>query len=279
MQEAIGEWKPEAAVISNPTSYHVEFALQAAREGLHLLIEKPLSDNLEGVTDLRKAVQKSKVQVLIGYQYRFHTALQTIREMLIGDQIGKVLVARAHYGEYLPDWHPWEDYRDSYAARASLGGGALLTLSHPLDYVTWLLGDVQSVSAEVMKIGEWDMDVEDTAEVNLVFASGALGVVHLNYTQRPRRHDLEIIGSSGTLRWSEYDSFVLHWKVGVDDWNRIPVENATDRNWMFQEEMRHFIQLANGHGESNCSLESGIGVLNIALAAHKSAQTGMRVTP
>jgi predicted dehydrogenase len=278
MQEALDQWKPNAAIISNPTAMHVDLAIQAAREGVHLLIEKPISHNLEGMAELRQAVRQFDVRILIGYQYRFHPALQLIKNLLVKEEIGRVLAARAHYGEYLPEWHPWEDYRQSYAARAELGGGVLLTLSHPLDYLIWLLGEVSSVSAEVDNLAGLDIDVEDTAEVTLSFANSALGSVHLNFTQRPRRHDLEIIGSEGTLRWIESEATVQRWTEGAPAWESIKVENGDDRNWMFREEMQHFIQLVHGREESICPLETGINILNIAVAARESAHSGQRIT-
>lgn len=278
MQEALDKWKPDAAIISNPTAMHVDLAIQAAHGGLHLLIEKPISHNLERMAELREAVREFEVRVLIGYQYRFHPALRHIQDLLAKDEIGRVLAASAHYGEFLPEWHPWEDYRRSYAARAKLGGGVLLTLSHPLDYLTWLFGVVDSVSAEVESLGGLDIDVEDTAQITLSFAKGVLGSVHLNYTQRPKRHDLEIIGSEGTLRWIESEAAVQRWTEDAQAWESIEVENGVDRNWMFREEMKHFIQLVGGREESTCPLEAGISSLKIAMAARESASSGRKIT-
>ncbi len=115
--------------------------------------------------------------------------------------IGKVQSARAQWGEYLPNWHPWEDYRQGYAARADLGGGVLLTLCHPFDYLRWLVGEVVDLWAFTGCSSDLGLAVEDTAEVGLRFQSGAVGSVHLDYLQQPAAHTLEVVGSAGTLRW------------------------------------------------------------------------------
>ena len=128
LMTALERWQPDAAVVANPSALHVEAAVPAARAGCHIFIEKPVSDRLEGLEDLRAALAVGGGEVLVGFQYRFDPGLIRARELLHGGTIGRPLSARAHWGEYLPDWHPWEDYRRSYAARADLGGGAALTL-------------------------------------------------------------------------------------------------------------------------------------------------------
>ena len=95
----------------------------------------------------KQAIEQNHSQVLVGFQFRFHPGLQQVKKLLDEGAIGKPISAHAHWGEYLPDWHPWEDYKQGYAARPELGGGVVLTLSHPLDYLRWLLGEVESLSA------------------------------------------------------------------------------------------------------------------------------------
>ena len=120
-----------------------------------------------------------------------------------------MLTLHAHWGEYMPNWHPWEDYRQTYAAREDLGGGVIRTLTHPLDYARWLAGEVTGVRALAGHVSSLEMDVEDVAEIGLRFASGAIGGVHVNYVQRPPAHRLEIVGTQGTLRWDNADG-MLH---------------------------------------------------------------------
>lgn len=277
MDQALDRHSLDAAIIANPTAMHVDLSIEAAKAGLHLLIEKPVSHELHGLDELEEMVRSSQVRTLIGYQYRYHPGLRQIKDEIVNGSIGKPLAAHAHYGEYLPDWHPWEDYRQSYAARADMGGGVVLTLSHPLHYLSWLFGDVSVVGATMCNSGALEVEVDDTAAVTLTFANGMVGSVHLNYIQRPRRHDLEIIGSKGTLRWTESEPAVQRWSQDTERWEHAAVANADDRNWMFIEEMKHFIELTHGHVDSRCPLECGIKVLKVALAAKESASRGERV--
>src|SRR5262249_23614808 len=119
--------RPLAVIVSNPSALHVPVALEAARAGAHLFIEKPLSHDLSGVADLESLVAARGLTALVGFQFRFNPGLQQMRAWLRAGAIGSVVSVQVHWGEYLPDMHPWEDYRVGYAARADLGGGVLLT--------------------------------------------------------------------------------------------------------------------------------------------------------
>ena len=197
--------RPDAVIISNPTALHFDVAIPAAEAGCAILLEKPISDDLAHLDDLRAALQAHLPnRLLVGFQFRFHPTLQQAAVLLAEGAIGSPQAVRVQWGEYLPNWHPWEDYRQGYAARADLGGGVVLTLSHPFDYLRWLLGEVGALWSFAASSG-LELPVEDNAEIGLRFTSGAVGSVHLDYLQQPPTHTLEIIGSAGTLRWDNAD--------------------------------------------------------------------------
>jgi predicted dehydrogenase len=272
--------KPDAVIISNPTSMHLQVAIPAAEAGCHLLIEKPISHSLDGLDELVRAVQHNGCRVLVGFQFRFHPGLQKAAELLGQRAIGRPLSARAHWGEYLPGWHPWEDYRQGYSARRDLGGGVILTLSHPLDYLRWLLGDFKAVWCFSEAHNELGLDVEDTAEIGLQFADGVIGSVHLDYNQRPPAHHLEIIGTNGVLRWDNADGALRLCKenAGKTSCEVFPLPSGFERNHLFLAEMRHFLQVARGEEESLCTLEDGIQAWKLANAASESARQGKLFT-
>jgi predicted dehydrogenase len=269
--------QPDAVIIANPTALHLEVAIPAAEAGCHLLIEKPVSHSLRRLPDLQTALARGGGKALVAFQFRYHPSLQKAAALLAAGEIGRPISARAHWGEYLPDWHPWEDYRNSYAARPELGGGVVLTLSHPLDYLRWLLGEVESLYAMSGKLSDLELSVEDTAEISLRFASGALGSLHLDYVQRPPAHRLEIIGAEGSLRWDNADGTLRVYRAGAEGWKTFPPPEDFERNDLFLAELRHFIRVARGEEAPRCTLEDGIQVLKMALAVHESAQTRREV--
>jgi predicted dehydrogenase len=266
--------KPDAVIVANPTALHLKVAIPAARAGCHILLEKPISHSLDGVADLRAAAKASGSRILVGFQLRFHPTLQQAAQLLADGSLGRPLSARAHWGEYLPDWHPYEDYRSGYSARADLGGGVVLTLSHPFDYLRWLLGEVNSVWASLARTGELEISVEEQAEIGLTFAGGALASVHLDYLQRPAAHSLEIVCSQGRLHWDAATGILRQINLDGAEKEYAPPAGF-ERNDLFLAQTRHFLDVVGG-AEPACTLEDGQRALEIALAAHRSNETGAR---
>jgi predicted dehydrogenase len=266
---------PDAVIIANPTAYHLKAAIPAAEKGCHILLEKPISHNREGMDEFIDCVRKNNVQVLIGYQFRFHPNLRTIKDLLEQDYIGKLLSFRSHWGEYLPDWHPWEDYRQSYSARKDLGGGVVLTLSHNFDYLTWLFGQGKVNYSVLRNSFELDIDSEDIAEIGLEFPEDLIGSLHLNYIQIPPKHTLEIIGSKGSIFWDYYQNSVVVQRLteaGQIEKKDFDCSEDFDRNDLFVEEMKHFLDLVEGKAEPICSLGDGVAALDLALDALQQAK-------
>jgi predicted dehydrogenase len=271
------ERAPRAALICNPTALHLPVALAAARAGCHLFVEKPLSHSMDGVAELAAEVAARGLRVLVGYQFRFHPGLQQVKAWLEDDAIGEVASARARWGEYLPGWHPGEDYRTGYSARRDLGGGVVVTLSHPFDYLRWLLGEVVEVQAQIAQRSGLDLDVEDTAHVLLRFASGALATVSLDYVERPAAHRLHLVGRKGLISWDGITGQALLRDAGSGRVVRADPPPGFDRNGMFLAEMRHFLDCVYRQATPACGLDEGIAVLRIALAAKRSALEGQTI--
>ncbi len=285
LTEALQKHKPDAVVVANPTSLHLDIAIPAAEAGCHILLEKPVSHSLERLDVLQKTAERMGSKILVGFQFRYHPTLNKARQLIQSSALGKILTVHAHWGEYLPQWHPWEDYRQSYAARAELGGGVIVTLTHPLDYLRYLLGDVDSLWSFNSHISPLDVDVDDVAEIGLKFANGAIGGVHVNYFQRPPVHRLEIVGTNGTLRWDNADGILYFYKMpasfgSYSDQPPAPVVDTFhltagfERNQLFVAQTRHFIEVVRGESEPVCSLEDGVMALRLALAAYESQEKG-----
>ena len=289
LSEALKKHKPDAVIVANPTSMHLEVAVPAAETGCHILLEKPVSHSLARLEVLQKAVQESGSKILVGFQFRFHPTLNTARDLIHSNALGDVLAVHVHWGDYLPQWHPWEDYRNSYAARADLGGGVILTLTHPLDYLRYLLGDVESLWCFNGNISSLKIDTEDVAEIGLKFVNGAVGGVHVNYFQRPPVHRLEIAGSAGTLRWDNADGILHFYQMPADFGSfsdnppapaveSFPPPAGFERNQLFIAQTRHFIEIVRGKAEPVCRLEDGIRALEMALAAKESQSSQRMIT-
>jgi predicted dehydrogenase len=229
------------------------------------------------VPELRRAVEEEGLVALVAYQFRFHPGLQAVKGWLEEERLGQMVSAHVFWGEHLPGWHPWEDYRTSYSARSDLGGGVVHTLSHPIDYIRWLLGPVESVSAETGKLSGLEVDSEDTALLALRHGSGALTSIYLDYARRPPRHDLEIIGAKGTIRWDNSDGVARLYRASTGKWIEEGPPEGFERNDLFLNEIGHFLSCLEGLEEPICTLDNGAEAIRIALAAHRSAEEGRRI--
>lgn len=280
LAQALKKHKPDGVIVSNPTSLHLDVAIPAAEAGCAILLEKPIAGSMERVDVLQKAVQKSGSKVLTAFQFRFHPGMVKTKELIQNGEIGRVVSASVHFGEFLPAWHPWEDYRQGYAARADMGGGVVATQCHSLDYLPWLVGrDVESVWGFAGKLSDLEVTADDTAKIGLRFEGGALGSLHLDYNQQPPEHEFRIIGANGTIKWNLADGAARIYRTEKKDWDVYPLPAGWERNVMFQQQTGHFVDIVKGRAEPSCTLEDGIRAQRLIAAVHKSSITGKSVSP
>jgi predicted dehydrogenase len=270
--------RPDAVIVATPTALHLDVAIPAARTGCAILLEKPVSNSMQRIDELEAAVEEARASVVVGFQFRFHPLLQYARTLLTTGALGRVLSAQVQYGEYLPSWHPWEDYRKGYAARADLGGGVVLTQCHALDYLRWLIGPVTAVSAFTGRLGGLDIDVEDTAAISCRFGQGALASVHLDYTRRPPTHRLEIAGTKAVFSADLLQGTTKSSPMDDSRPTEVSIPSGWERNKMYLDLMRHFVDVVNGRAEPACSLAEGITVQRMIAGILESDSTGRAIT-
>jgi predicted dehydrogenase len=254
-----------AVVVANPTSLHAETTLEAVRAGRPVLVEKPVSDALVGLDTIQREASEQSVPILVGYQFRYHPTLRRVRDDIGAGRLGHVVSVQAHWGEYLPDWHPNEDYRRGYSARADLGGGAVRTLSHPIDYLRWVIGEVSDSTGFTAPAEGLDTDVEGVAAAALRFSSGALGTLSLDYAARPARHVLHVTGTAGSVEWDGFTGSARMWLAPAAEPTVTDPPAGFARNDLFLEEMRHFLACCAGDEDPACTLVDGVRALEIGL--------------
>ena len=275
METALDQ-EPDAVLVTNPTGLHMPTALKAAQYGCNLFIEKPLSDRLDGASDLLEMVERQGLVALVGYQLRFHPMLRKVRQMLSDGAIGRVVSARLEFGEFLPDAHPYEDYRAGYAARRDLGGGVVLSLIHEIDYACWLFGSPTMAFAIGGRLSQLEMDVEDTASILMKCSVEGTMVpvqIHLDFVRRPPTRSLQIVGDQGTIFWDYHSNDLRLFTASSKRWEVFPMEDF-QRNQMFLDEMRHFVRCLQGKEKPIVTLRDAIGSLKVALDVKRSMADG-----
>jgi len=255
----------DGALITNPTSLHISTAVEIAKLGIPMFIEKPIGKNLDDVSTLQNLVQQKNIPVLIGYNLIYHPGIEAIRNFISEGKIGKVISAKAQFGTYMPDWHQNEGYRKSYAANISMGGGVILTSIHEQNYLTELLGKVKEVKAMETAGNVIDIDAEEGIEILMKHSSGAISNIHLNFFQKPYYRNCQVIGTDGTLFW---DFMIPEVKILYKNTTEIvklgngPFELLETS---YVNQMKHFVEIIQRKTEPRMSLQKGIDDMNVAL--------------
>jgi len=274
LDNALAE-RPDAVFVTNPNTLHLPVALAAAQAGCHLFIEKSLSHSLDGLDELIELVERKGLVALVGYQFRFHPGLRLIKSLIDEGRLGQLAAAHIVNGEYLPDWHPYEDYRDTHPARRDLGGGCLRIQTHEFDYALWLFGMPKRVFAVGGHLSRLEVDVEDSVSVLLhcQHQDRPLPVhIHLDYLQRPPQRVCELVGDAGKVHYDYYANQVELYETATRT-VEIHRFEGFDRNQMFMDELQHFLACLRGEEEPIVDLREGARSLRISLAADASLQT------
>ncbi len=268
--------KPDIAFITNPSQAHIDVALKAAQAGCHLFIEKPLSTDTDRIDELLNLVHHNKLTAMVGYQYRFHPGLIQVTQWLKNKKIGPLISATLVQGDFLPQWHPYEDYRDSYASRKELGGGVLLTQIHEFDNALNLFGLPRRVFAMGGKLSQLEINVEDTASVLMEceYEGKILPVTLLtDFLQSPPVRNGTIVGENGRifLDLINGNASLTHRKTGETEFHHY---EGFKRNQLFVDELKHFLDAVSGKIEPVVNIKIGLASLRMALAARRSIETG-----
>jgi predicted dehydrogenase len=264
--------RPDITFVTNPTALHVEVATAAAKAGSHVVIEKPLSHSLSGLDELQSAVTAAGVVAAVAYQFRFHPALLAVKSWLDEGRIGRVVSAQMTNGEHMPGWHAYEDYRETYASRRDLGGGAIATQSHELDMAVCLFGAPRSVYASGGHLSDLEIDVEDVASLSLGCGGDERPFpvsIHLDYLRKPPMKQFVIVGTRGTVRCD----FLACSAQLTDTGSGESITEAWpefQRNDMYLAFLRAFLAAITGKGSAVVSIPDAIASVRAIDAAHKS---------
>ena len=268
--DALKENKIDVAMICTPTSLHVPIAIDAINHGSHVFIEKPLSNNMERISELFSLANNTHKHVAIGFNLRFHPNLLKIKNLLDSNFIGKPLSVQIEVGQYLPDWHPDQDYRKEYSALKHLGGGVLLDATHELDYAQILFGKANWVFCIADKISDLEINTEDIAEILIVFDSGVLCSIHMDYLQRSYSRSCKIICENGTIWWDFKNSIVKTYSANVDKWESHQ-EIDFDYNVTYMQEIINFLNCISEAKKPLYSNESNLMHMKLVTAIKKSS--------
>ena len=268
--QKVKSFKFDLAIISSPPSVQENIINFVVENSINFFVEKPIGINYSNLYPLLKEVKQKKLISMVGFNLRAHPVHNEIKRIVAENQLGNVVSIRSMVGQYLPDWHPDEDYSKGYSANKHLGGGVLLDLTHELDFVYSLFGDFLDYKAFFGKLSSLSADTEDIAEIIIKFKNNVLGSVRLDYIQMFPQRSGQIIGEKASLF---YD--LINPKIEIYDKSGLIYIKEFDkynRNEMYLLQMKLLVDSIKNKTFVENDFESGLKILKLVndLKAEKS---------
>ena len=276
-EEAIAS-SPDVAIISNPSSLHIETARKIVDHVKGVFIEKPLSDSTNECQQLIDILNEKKVVSFIGHNMMFHPIVENIIKFYNENDIGEVVSIQCQVGQWLPDWHPYENYKNAYYARKDLGGGVALTLIHEIHLALELAGLPVSVVGEVSKYNKLDLEVDVCSDLMIKHKTGAVSQIHLDYIQQPSHRSGLITFEMGWLSY-DFTRIELIGQKKSDDAHVVWSDKNYDYNKAYIDQMIEFVCFVEeGRLKHKYDAESSVESLKVVESLLESSNSGKKVS-
>jgi predicted dehydrogenase len=194
---------PDAIIIATPSALHHELIQLGIAAGLPMYIEKPVVTCGKDGVAVRQAIatHSYSAPTLAGCNLRFLPSLLTLRRLMGEGVIGRVVRASFEAGQWLPDWRPCQDHRQSYSADPVRGGGVVFDLVHELDAARWLVGEMTIIKALTAQVPTLEITSEAAAGAVMYSEGGVIVSLGLDYVARYPLRRYQFVGERGTLVW------------------------------------------------------------------------------
>lgn len=272
----------DVLIISTPPDQHGDYIRMALKKEKHFFVEHPTSD--DGYEDIFSAQGRSALVMTPSCTMRFYAPIKMIKNILEKKRIGKILAFQYHMGQYLPDWHPWEDYRQVYFSKKETGACREM-LPFELIWLGWVIDSkVSEISGSINKISDLDMNADDIILAEVKYNNGILGNVIIDVVSRKPFRTLRVLGSDGVLEWERFDSLIkIYDAKSRETKNIIPPEGHPEKGYvneeeMYNDEIRAFLDAIDGKGRFPHTFVDSHHFLKTLYALEKSSRTGKAVS-
>lgn len=254
----------DAAVIATPAHLHIPMAIRLAEAGVHLLIEKPLSTNVDGIEVLEATLERRNLRAAVAYVLRHEPAVAAMREAIRSGRFGRPVELVAVCGQHFPTYRP--AYREIYYANRATGGGAIQdAMTHIMNAGQWLVGPMDRLIADAAHQVLEGVEVEDTVHV-LARHGDLMATYSLNQHQAPGEISITVICERGTCRCELY-RHRWAWMTEPDSTWQEERFHVAGRDVLFVTQASAFLDLLDGKAEPTCTLQEGAHTLRTNLAA------------
>ncbi len=268
-------FKPDFAIVANPTSLHVATAKELVNQNIPVLLEKPISDSDSGLDVLVQIAKSKNIPLMVGYMMRFHPCAIKLIKYVDENVLGRIYNIIVNVNSFMPAWHHYEGYNEFYAGRKDLGGGVVLTEIHEIDLLHTLFGMPKKLTALGGKRSGLDIDVEDTVSVlmdyekdNQLFSA----TLNMCFVQRTPLREFRIMGENGSILWDIARNMIELCDYVNDNFQKDTFD-PFDRNNMFRDQLTHFIKCVKTGKVPVSNITSTKGSHIIAMAVKEAIQS------
>ncbi|KZR85011.1 Gfo/Idh/MocA family protein [Synechococcus sp. MIT S9504] len=279
---AAGTTPVDLVLLATPSGLHSEQVIAAAKAGLHVCTEKPMATRWADGIAMVKACDEAGVRLFVVKQNRFNSTLQLVKRQIQAGRFGKIVMVAVNVF-----WQRPQSYYDQAHWRGTweFDGGALMNqASHYVDLLDWLVGPLESVSASMATLSR-NIEVEDTAALQLRWRNGALGTMAVTMLTYPKNLEgsITLLGEKGTVKiGGKAVNQIEHWDFADESPDDSLVEKASYETTSVYG-FGHPVYYANlldalqGKQAAQCDGREGLRSLELLIAAYRSARDGSTV--
>jgi len=268
--------------LCTPSGLHSKQTILCAEKGVHVMTEKPMATRWKDGLRMVRACDSAGVHLFVVKQNRCNATLQLLKHAVEKKRFGKIYMVQVNVF-----WTRPQEYYDSAAWRGTweFDGGALMNqASHYVDLLDWLIGPVKNVQAMTGTLAR-DIEVEDTAVMNIRWRSGAIGSMSVTMLTYPRNLEgsITIMGEKGTAKVGGVAvNEIQHWDFLEPDEIDQMVKDASYQTssvygFGHPRYYENVIKVLRGEAEPETDGREGLRSLELLIAAYLSARDGRKV--
>jgi len=267
--------KPEIFIISVPPDIHLEYQLYAAKNNINFFTEASVVK--EGLEDVINLLKKKDIVGVPSSTFRFHPAVKKIKELVDNNEIGKICTFTHHSGQYLPDWHPWETVDSFYVSNKKTGGGREI-VPFELSWLTWVFGEISSVSGLIGNTLNFGDGIDDIYHVLITFKSGLIAHLLVDVVSRYAYRQFKLLGANGVIEWDWNKKQVGVYNPKNEEWTYFKEDvgvaqdgyNPNIIEEMYIDELKHFLDAVRKKVKYHYSLEDDKRILDVLYKIEES---------
>lgn len=235
---------PKITIISSPTIFHTQHALLAKKLGSNVFVEKPGIASKSDIDLLEKKFKRSELFLKVGFQRAYHPMLERVFKEIKKDSINEKYKCRIRISSFVPDWHPYEDFRNLYACQKNLGGGVILTESHEIDIVNKIFGKPLEIEKKLYINEEYKLNISDTAKIKVKYKRCDM-FADISFLRKPQERIIFIQNETGDI---QYNLDINNNKLLIKKNNKETIlDYEINNDFLFEQQAKDLISLKNNN--------------------------------